>query len=111
MKKFALVAVVAVAFIATAVYAAGNKYRQPTTLPVEEVVVNAESATSMSDCMTFSASHKTKGMTGDEAEFKRQFGEPVNKTGSLLTYNYDKYTKVLLDCSKKSCSCRCVPKN
>lgn len=110
MKRFALVMVVAAAFIATAALAAGNKYRQTPVVVVEEPV-NAESVTSMSDCMTFSASHKTKGLEGDKSEFDRQFGQPVSKTGNLMTYNYDKYTKVMLDCSKRSCSCRCVPKN
>ena len=112
MKKFALAVVIAVALIATSALAVGNKYKQKAFEPADTSDVAAdESVTSMSDCMTFSAGHKTKGLEGDKAEFGKQFGEPVNKAGTLMTYNYDKYTKVMLDCSKKSCSCRCSPKN
>ena len=110
MKRFALVVVIVTAFIATAALASGNKYKQTPVVLVEEPV-DSESVTSMSDCMTFSAGHKTKGLEGDKSEFNRQFGEPVSKTGNLMTYNYDKYTKVVLDCSKRSCNCRCSPKN
>ena len=112
MKKFALAVVIAVAFIATAALAGGHKYQQKPFEPVDtEDVAAAESVTSMSDCMTFSASHKTKGHETDKAEFHRQFGEPTSKTGNMMTYNYDKYTKVVLDCTQRSCSCRCLPKN
>jgi len=113
MSLFAAVAAVGVIFIAGSIYAGGHKYRQAPYEPPEAAgdEASAESVTSMSDCMTFSANHKSKGHAEDKAEFKKQYGEPVSAQGSVFMYNYDKYTNVVLDCMAKKCNCRCLSKN
>ena len=114
MKKALLAVVVAVAFVAVLVGAASaGQYKRPKPYvePSDSgLEVFAEKTRSMTDCMTFSASHKSRGAEGDRAEFKRQFGEPVSEAGAVANYNYDKYTKIFLDCSKKMCTCRCLGK-
>lgn len=112
MKKLCLIGlVVGIAALVASLSIAGNKYRQTPYEPPESGEVAAdESVTSMSDCMSFSANHKTKGSETDKAEFKRQFGEPITKNASSITYNYDKYTKIILDCSAKKCDCMCLTK-
>lgn len=96
---------------ALSAFAKGNKYVQPGYAPSStDDVAFAERTTSMSDCMTFSASHKTRGSAGDNAEFRRQFGTPLGSSGGVTEYSYDTYTKILIDCSKRSCSSRCLSK-
>lgn len=99
----ALILILGIAFAANA-----HKYQRKTSLLPS--VQSAEATTSMSDCMTYSASHVSKGRTADRSMFARQFGEPVSKNGRIWNYDYDKYTSIVLDCTKPSCYCRCAPK-
>ncbi len=114
MKRTYLATIVAVTstlIFAGAVLAGGHKYQKSIDMPDDSGSAAVEEAvTSMSDCMTFSASHKSKGHEADKEEFVRQFGQPTGGKGSIHEYNYDKYTKVLLDCSARKCSCRCLAK-
>jgi len=109
MKKALAFLTIAVITAATAGTASANKYKKSPT-PNRADIVSAERTTSLTDCMTFSASHATKGKKADQAEFKRQFGDPISTNGQIFEYAYDEYTKVILDCSKGRCSCRCLGK-
>ncbi len=112
MKKLCLVAVViGLAALVASLSVAGNKYRTSPYEPPESGEVAAdESVRSMADCMEFSTNHKSRGHSGDKAEFKKQFGDPISESVSKITYNYDKYTKVVLNCSGKKCDCMCLSK-
>jgi hypothetical protein len=88
--------------------AGAHKYQR--NLPLSEATQAGEATTSMSDCMTFSASHVSKGRTADRATFSRQFGNSISEKGNVWNYNYDEYTSIVLDCTKPACSCRCLPK-
>lgn len=112
MKKLCLIGLaVGVVALVASLSMAGNKYRKtPYEPPVSGEVGADEAVTSMSDCMSFSANHKSKGSTGDKEEFKKQFGDPITAQSAVITYNYDKYTKVVLDCAAKKCNCRCLSK-
>ena len=112
MKKaaflVALVAIFAVVSVALAgQYARPKAYTEPADTGM---TAYAEKTTSMTDCMTFSASHKSRGEAADKVEFNRQFGEPLSAAGAATEYSYDKYTKIILDCSKRQCFCRCLAK-
>ena len=89
--------------------ASAHKYLRKTSTPTQDVIA-AESVTSMSDCMNFSASFGSRGRANDQASFKREFGAPISRSGRTTTYNYDNYTRILLDCSGNSCNCRCLSK-
>jgi len=102
---FGLVMVLVLGF---ALAAGAHKYQR--NVPLSEGAQAGEATTSMSDCMTFTASHVSKGRSADRAEFERQFGSPILQKGNLWSYSYDSYTTIVLDCSKPSCSCRCLPK-
>ena len=113
MKNALIVAAVALAVIALSYAAHAAQYNRPKPYVEPQdtgLVAFAEKTKSMSDCMTFSASHKSKGAEGDKAEFNHQFGAPLSESGAAAEYSYDNYTKVILDCAKKSCSCRCLQK-
>ena len=106
----AIAVVVALAVTAT-VFAAQYSRPKPYAEPQDTgLTAYAEKTKSMSDCMTFSASHKSRGEAVDRAEFKRQFGDPIGGLGAVSEYNYDQYVRIILDCSKKACSCRCLQK-
>lgn len=70
----------------------------------------AEKTRSMTDCMEYSANHKSKGPAEDKALFEREYKAPLASTGTTTEYSYDKYTKIILDCAKSKCSCRCLAK-
>jgi hypothetical protein len=112
MKRTLIVVAVAVSLVlATAAFAAQYGRPKPYVEPQDTGLTGyAEKTRSMSDCMTFSASHKSRGEAVDSAEFKRQFGDSTGGVGSATEYSYDKYTKIILDCSKKACSCKCLQK-
>ena len=112
MKRAAFL-IAPVAIFALVAVASASQYGRPKayTEPADTGMASyAEKTTSMTDCMTFSASHKSRGEGADKAEFLRQFGEPLSATGATTEYSYDKYTKIILDCSKKQCFCRCLAK-
>ncbi len=111
--KRSLLAVAVAAGIVSAGMAFAGQYSRPKPYAEPQgagLTAFAERTTSMTDCMTFSASHKSRGATADQAEFQRQFGDPIGVSGAVSEYSYDQYTKVLLDCSKRACSCRCLQK-
>ena len=118
MKKanFALfgLAVICFVVIGFVVSAHAGKYSKSTTpAPMSQETVNAilaspEQTRSMTDCQSYCTNLVTKGQAADKAEFKKQYGEPIGQLGSSTEYNYDKYTRILLDCPTKSCSCRCA---
>lgn len=112
MKKLCVIGlVVGIAVLIASLSIAGNKYRKtPYEPPASGEVAADESLTSMNDCMTLSANHQTKGPEADKAEFKRQFGDPITTNTSAITYNYDKYTKIVLNCSARKCDCMCLTK-
>ncbi|HPQ80473.1 MAG TPA: hypothetical protein PLZ86_01980 [bacterium] len=112
-KRLLAVAVgIAVAMIFAGTASAGKYSRpKPYVEPADSGLdAFAEKQRSMSDCMSFSASHKSKGSNADRAEFRRQFGEPAGEAGAVTEYSYDKYTRIFLDCSKRLCTCRCLGK-
>lgn len=111
MKKMfpVVIGLAAVAIIFLAFNASAHKYQRQQYTPPEETA-SAESVTSMSDCMNFSASFTSKGLESDKASFHREFGSPVSTAGRTATYNYDKYTKIILDCPGGKCNCRCLGK-
>lgn len=113
MKKigYVLAGFAVIALIAFAMNASAHKYQKKVYAPESEDVITAESVTSMSDCMSYSANHKSKGVTSDKELFKKQFGEPVSKMGDKTEFSYDNYTKIILDCSTSKCNCRCLSKN
>lgn len=112
MKKMGYILAVfaVVALIAVSMNASAHKYQQKAYTPGSENVMAAESVTSMSDCMSYSASHKSRGMTSDKQLFTKQFGQPVGKRGGKTTFDYDNYTNIILDCSGPKCHCRCLSK-
>lgn len=116
MKKTAFVAVI-VAFTASLVIvstdASANKYKKMQYQPHEQEtsdVASAEKNRSMMDCMQFSANFKSEGINKDKAAFDRQFGGTMSEAGRTLTYSYDTYTTIILDCSKGGCYCKCLGK-
>jgi len=78
--------------------------------PYSAQVASAEKVRSMDDCMSYSANHVSKGASADRSMFGRQFGQPTSKSGADWTYSYDNYTNIELDCSRRSCYCRCFSK-
>lgn len=115
MKKILVVAIVAVALSAAwSVFvknASASKYnKMKYSAPVSAEVADAEKVRSMNDCMSYTANHVSKGHEADHALFSKQFGKATNTSGAVATYNYDDYTKIMLDCSRRLCSCRCLSK-
>lgn len=109
-KTVLLVAVVVgLGLLAYAMNASAHKYQKYKYTP-PATDTTAESTTSMSDCMTYSANFQCKGKTTNEADLNRQFGEPMSHSGSMTTYNYDQYTKIILDCPGRNCYTRCLAK-
>ncbi|MFA5812865.1 MAG: hypothetical protein WC956_11150 [bacterium] len=113
MKKtnFALfgLAVICVVVLGMAVCAQAGQYTRPTAdQPMSAIGVPPEQTRSMTDCQSYCTNLVTKGQAADKAEFKRQYKEPIGQLGSSTEYNYDKYTKIFLDCPTKTCTCRCV---
>lgn len=96
-----------VALLMFSTIANAHKYLRKTTDSSPDVM-SAEKARSMSDCMTYSANHVSKGCSKDKSMFSKQFGDPIERNGPITSYNYDEYTKIILDCSKASCYCRCM---
>lgn len=109
MRKTVLLVtvVMGLGLLAYAMSASANKYQKYKYTP-PATDTTAESTTSMSDCMTFSANFQCKGKANNEADFNRQFGQPLSHSGSMATYNYDQYTKIILDCSGRGCHTRCL---
>ena len=99
-----LIAIVMISFDALA-----HKYKEKQTVTRSQLI-SAEQTESMSDCMTFCASHKSRGRRRDCAMFAKQFGPMIEDDGLIKEYNYDDYTKVILDCRKGACYCRCLSK-
>lgn len=116
MKKILFVialAVVAAALLGLSTDASANKYRkmnQQTFSTGSSDVASAEINRSMMDCMEFSANFRSRGMGKDKGMFNRQYGSPYNRTGRIMTYSYDNYTSIILDCSKGRCYCKCISK-
>ena len=108
MNRALMFGLVMVAVLGVALTANAHKYQKD--VPLSEAAQAGEATTSMSDCMTFTASHISKGSIADRVEFARQFSDPTAKKGNVWNYNYDGYTSIVLDCTKPSCSCRCLPK-
>lgn len=110
-RSLVAIAVVVALALSAAAIAAQHSRPKPYAEPQDTgLTAYAEKTRSMTDCMTFSASHKSRGEAVDKAEFKRQFGDSTGGVGAVMEYNYDKYVKVVLDCSKKACSCKCLQK-
>ncbi len=117
MKKVFL-AVAVLAFVAGLVAfsttASANKYRNMQRTTMQETAsteaASAESNRSMTDCMSFSASFKSQGMSGAKSMCNRQFGSPMAETGRVVTYSYDNYTNLVLDCSRGGCYTKCMSK-
>lgn len=116
MKRTAMIAAV-VAFAASLLIvstnASANKYRkmqyEPPAAETSDVY-SAEKNRSMMDCMQFSANFKSNGMKKDKAMFDKQYGGPLSQAGGALTYSYDTYTNIILDCSRGGCFSRCLGK-
>jgi len=89
--------------ISTASYA-GGKYSRPKTYTV---TAGGEKTESMSDCMSFCSSFVGGSARKSKAMFKKQFGEPISVVREVSTYDYDSYTKIILDCSR-GCYARCM---
>lgn len=113
MRKifFASAIVIAAVFIFGA--ASANKHHQKAGVAQNDTgyAASGEATTSMSDCMTYAASFKPRAKAAALADFERQYGKPAGTNKGVTYFNYDKYTQVLLDCSKGSCFCRCLGKN
>jgi len=115
MKKIMVLAIavvaLSVAFTAFVKDASATKYgKMQYSAPETREVADAEKVRSMSDCMSYSANHVSKGREADHELFARQFGKATNISGSIANYNYDNYTTITLDCSRRLCSCRCMSK-
>jgi len=115
MRKAVIAAAVAAAVgilaVGLANEASAHKYKKAREgIAQTQTVASAEKVRSMDDCMSYSANHVSKGHAADRKLFQRQFGTTVSKNGAKSTYNYDGYTYISLDCSRRLCSCRCVSK-
>ena len=86
-----------------------NKMRYQAPQTESGDVYSAEKNRSMTDCMQYAANFKSRGMAKDKADFNRQYGNPTGDMGRALTYKYDNYTNITLDCSR-GCYCKCVSK-
>jgi len=108
MKRSAIVVATVGIVLSISLVAFANKYKRDTNAPQPSMnVISAEQTQSMSDCMTFCASHKGTSRARDRAMFQRQFGAPFAESGAVTEYNYDNLTKVALDCSGATSVCRC----
>ncbi len=112
MKRALLgMAVVGAVVLGVALTASAYKNVKTTYQPPEQQDMSfAEKTRSMTDCMEYSANHKSKGVAEDKALFEKEYKAPLASSGNITEYSYDKYTKILLDCSKSKCSCRCLSK-
>lgn len=112
MKKALLgAAVVGALVLGVALTASAYKQSKVVYQPPETQDMSfAEKTRSMTDCMEYSANHKSKGAAEDKALFEKEYKAPLASAGTMTEYSYDKYTKILLDCSKSKCSCRCLAK-
>ncbi len=107
--KRTLIFLVLIAIVAISFDALANKYKKKQ--PITRAQINsAEQTESMSDCMTFCASHRSRGRKRDCSMFSKQFGPLIEDDGLIKEYNYDDYTNVILDCRKGACFCRCLSK-
>jgi len=104
-----ILAVVAIAIVTISIEASAHKYKPKKHSAWSETsLMLAEKERSLTDCMTYSANHVSKGRKSDRSMFGRQFGSPSTMNGAVWTYNYDQYTRIVLDCSGSRCSCRCL---
>jgi|GEM_PF-6718524 len=117
MKKALMLSLAALAVAALVAGAASDaqasKYKKMRTSIVDQPsssVGSAEKVRSMDDCMSYSANHVSKGRSADRSMFERQFGAPTMKNGATWSFNYDNYTCIQLDCSRRSCYTRCMSK-
>lgn len=103
----AVVVVVCVLMLSTAF---AHKYQKRETMRGKSAGASGEATMSMSDCMSFCAGFSCAGGSNKaKADFERQFGDPTDVSGRVMTYSYDNYTNVILDCSGR-CYCRCLSK-
>lgn len=72
---------------------------------------------SMNSCMNFARNFGTQGTLEDKVSFQEQFGMPVEVNTPydvaddvVTVYNFDNYTRIVLDCAYGRCHCRCYPK-
>ena len=72
---------------------------------------------SMGSCMTFARNFGSQGTLEDKNSFQEQFGMPVQVNTPydvdddvVTVYNFDNYTRIVLDCAYGRCHCRCYPK-
>lgn len=110
MKRVMIAAAAVAAILISQGAIAKHKYQKQTNVPNNPAVAASEKIQSMSDCMTFCAAHKSKGHAADRALFGKQFGKEIGKKGAITDYNYDEYTKVQLNCSKRQGVCMCMQK-
>jgi len=115
MKKIVFLAA-AVAFIAGLLVistdAQANKYNKMRYQPPKQEssdIYSAENNRSMTDCMQYAANFKSRGMKKDKADFNKQYGAPMSQANRTCTYSYDKYTNIILDCSR-GCFAKCMSK-
>jgi hypothetical protein len=97
-----VIAVVAIVAVSGVTHA--GKYSRPKP---HVVGAGGEMTTSMSDCMSFCSSFPGGSRGSSKAMFNKQFGAPASTQGRVYTYNYDSYTKIILDCSG-GCYARCM---
>lgn len=72
---------------------------------------------SMDSCMNFARNFGSQGTLEDKASFQEQFGMPVEVNTRydvdddvVTVYNFDNFTRIVLDCDYGRCHCRCYPK-
>ena len=108
MKKAHLICglvVVVATIVAVSTASHAGKYSRPK--PHNSIAAGGEKTASMSDCMSFCSSFPGGSMSKSKAMFNKQFGAPNSTRGRVTTYNYDSYTKIILDCSG-GCYARCM---
>lgn len=72
---------------------------------------------SLDGCMAFTRNFGTQGELEDKQSFQEQFGMPIQANTpydvddeSVTIYNFDNYTRIVLDCQSGQCHCRCYPR-
>lgn len=114
MKRILFVVIVlavAAGLMAFATDASAHKYgkMQKTTMQTGggSELASAEQNRSMTDCMEYTANFRSRGMKRDMATFNKQYGGPYSESGRVLTYHYDNYTNIILDC-RRGCITKCL---
>ncbi len=108
MKKthliFGIILITAMIIAISTASHAGGKYSRPKTY---SVTAGGEETASLSDCMSFCSTFVGGSARKSKTMFKKQFGEPISVVRGVSTYDYDSYTKIILDCSR-GCYARCM---